>query len=95
MKIIPVTITVRNSNELDALRHALEVNIDIANDTLTEEIPYQPETIRQMAGMSDEDIKLRLKKIHEDVNRRSMEMEGLQSLLSQLNNADVISLETK
>lgn len=95
MKILPITITVTDINQLEALRYALEVNIDIANDTLTDDFPYNAGDIRRMATMSDEGINATLKDLHDSFNLRLNRLEGLQNLLGQLNKADVISIETE
>ena len=80
----PVIITVTDTEQLDALRHALEVCIDIQADTLTDDIPFNPSDIREMAQMSDDGIRETLRTIRESVNRQSLMLEGLQSLLQQL-----------
>ena len=80
----PVIITVTDTEQLDALRHALEVCIDIQADTLTDDIPFNPSDIREMAQMSDDGIREMLKTIRDSVHQRSAYLAGLQTLIEQL-----------
>jgi hypothetical protein len=73
-----------NEKERNALRIALEVQIDILNDTLFEMFPYRIEEIRELALKSDEEIAAALKEMHNKANENFDLLESMQRLYNQL-----------
>lgn len=89
MKIEPITIKLTSTADVDALTHALECNIDITADMLTDDLPYKAETIRELAAMSDAEIEQRLKELRDGVDQRITNLESMQKLLQQLKSQPV------
>lgn len=80
----PITLTIDDSTVATALRWALEIQIDIESDTLTDDNPHTADEIRAWASQSDEYINSELRKMNDRVHERVDRVAALKLILSHL-----------
>jgi len=69
---------------LASLLHAVEIQIDILNDTIFDSFPFRASEIRELALLDDEVIESRLKEMHAEANRNFDMLEDMQKLYIEL-----------
>jgi len=77
-------IKIETTEEMDALKHALEVQIDIENDMVWDELPMNVHEIRRLAEMDNDMMRRELGQMMKNFDERSDRLEATQQLLLRL-----------
>ncbi len=80
----PLFLKIESQAQLDTLALAIEGTLEMHDDTLLDEVPYRATQIREMAGMSDENLKEALKKIHDITNENIDTVNHLRDITKNL-----------
>ena len=74
-----------NSSRLKALKHAVEMNIDMLNDMAVDPMWMSPNDLRKLAQKPDEEIRKEMSKNSKEVFENVDKLIALQALHAELN----------
>ena len=79
-----VFLAIENTSELEAIKHALEVQIDIESDMVFEDLPTSVNEVRKLASLNDDNMQTALRECIRKADERMTRLEASQDLLLQL-----------
>lgn len=80
----PKFLKIETIQELNALEHALAVQVDIESDMVFDELPTTVGEIRRLAEMNDTSLQSALRKAIKTADERMTRLEATQELLLKL-----------
>ncbi len=80
----PLFLKIESQAQLDTLALAIEGTREMHDDILLDEVPRRASQIREMAGMSDENLQNALKKMHDITNENIDTVNNLRDISKNL-----------